>query len=174
MIRAEKLLNHKLLEYTNKEKIISSLEDQVKKLTNAMELQDHEILRMRELMDSKDKLIRQLEDQANFDEEDAAKQYRQEIDYLKEIIRKQIDQEESPVVLKLQSQIDELSVYKESVTSFDAQGRSYKDYLNEKLAQQQKLIDELNEYINSKCTMSLLLTAENNHKDLKAKYDKLE
>ena len=125
-------------------------------------------------MESKDKLIQQLEDQANFEEEDASKQYRQEIDYLKEIIRKQIDQEESPVILKLQAHVDELSVYKEQATSFDKQGRSQKDYLNEKLQQQQKMINELNEYINSKCTMSLLLAAENSSKETKTKYDKLE
>ena len=36
------------------------------------------------------------------------------------------------------------------------------------------MIDELNEYINSKCTMSLLLAAENGNKEAKAKNDKLE
>ena len=36
------------------------------------------------------------------------------------------------------------------------------------------MIDELNEYINSKCTMSLVLTAENTNKEAKAKNDKLE
>ena len=51
---------------------------------------------MQEQMDTKDLLVKQLEDEANFDEDDVAKQYRKEIEYLKEIIRKQIDQEETP------------------------------------------------------------------------------
>ena len=74
----------------------------------------------------------------------------------------------------MKAQIDELSVYKDQVTSFDTEGRTHKDYLNEKIQQQQKMIDELNEYINSKCTMSLLLAAENSNKEAKAKNDKLE
>jgi len=56
---------------------------------------------MQVLIGSKDKLIKELEDQANFDEDEAVKQYRQEIDYLKEIIRKQIDNVEKPETLKL-------------------------------------------------------------------------
>lgn len=76
------------MEHTSKERIIRNLEDQVTKLTKALELRESDFQKMKILLDSKDELIKQLEDQSNFDEEDISTQYRKEIEYLKEIIRR--------------------------------------------------------------------------------------
>lgn len=64
-------------------------------------------------------------------------------------------------MLAMKAQVDELSIYKDSVLAQGSDGATYKDVMNEKLANQQKIIDELNEYINSKCGMQLLMTTEN-------------
>lgn len=42
--------------------MIKNLEDQVKKLTLALELRESDLLKMRTLLDTKDELIKQLED----------------------------------------------------------------------------------------------------------------
>lgn len=88
---------------------------------------------MKTLLDAKDELIKQLEDQSNFDEEDIATQYRKEIEYLKEIIRRQIDKEETPETLTMKAQLEELAVYKDAVTALGGDGATYKDVMTREL-----------------------------------------
>lgn len=126
-------MNHRLLEHSGRQKIVRNLEAQVKKLTAALELRESDISKMKTLLDAKDELIKQLEDQSNFDEEDIATQYRKEIEYLKEIIRRQIDKEETPETLTMKAQLEELAVYKDAVTALGGDGATYKDVMTREL-----------------------------------------
>lgn len=68
----------------------------------------------------------------------------------------------------MKAQLDELAIYKDSVLALGSNGATYQDVMNEQLDNHQKMIDELNDYINNKCNMQLLISTENSLNSVKS------
>ena len=101
-------------------------------------------------------------------------QYRKEIDYLKEIIRKQIDKEETPEQVLIDAQLAQLKVLQLQLNKETDDGKTVEEAFNSKQEESKKAIAELNDYNNKKCGIQMLLSAENSLAQIKAKKDKLE
>ena len=65
-------------------------------------------------------------------------------------------------MLKMNAQLDELKTYKEVLSSEDNQGKTFQQVMNEQLENHVNTIEQLNQYINNKCSMQMLQNVENN------------
>ena len=123
---------------------------------------------MLEQIKVKEGRILALEDENGVSYDENAQLMKDEIDYLKEIIRKQLDKEQTPYILGLQGEIEGLKAFKNQIVDKTADSANSGSgdlvaVLQSKIEDQLRVIEELNNYVSTKCSIESFMTLETKH-----------